>query len=292
MGENHRNQKIAILTDTGTSITPFEAKEQGIFLLPLQIVEGLKSYNDLIDLDTEQVYQMIQNHIPLTTSLPSLSVIYETIEQIKQEGYEQIIAVLLTKAISSTASVVKTTANELSIPITLIDTYTSCQIQRHVVYRIKNLINLNLSIDNILSIIQDEINNSSSYILAGDLNHLKRGGRLTPLAASFANMMKIYPILKMDKDTEGKIDVYNKVRTKKKSIRTIIDMSIPQDQMNDYKYFVLHSDDLEKAISIKNELLNKGINEENIVTTHFNSIIAVHVGMKCLAIQHIKINKI
>ena len=48
MGKSNKNQKIAILTDSGSSITPYEAEKLGIFLLPLQIIENDKSYNDLV----------------------------------------------------------------------------------------------------------------------------------------------------------------------------------------------------------------------------------------------------
>lgn len=289
MGKSNKNQKIAILTDSGSSITPYEAEKLGIFLLPLQIIENDKSYNDLVDIDTQQIYKKIYDQCPLSTSLPVLSIIYNTIEKIKKEGYDTIIAIPLTSGISSTASVIQTVAAELSIPISLIYTYTTCQIQKYVVLRVKNLIDSQLPLNQILSIVNEEIDNSGTFILAGDLNHLKRGGRLTPLAASFANMMKIFPILKMDKYTEGKIDVFTKVRTKTKALKMLAENSISKDNENDI-YYILHSDDVENANVIREILINKGVPINKISIEQLNSVIAVHVGMKCIAIQHIKSN--
>lgn len=289
MGKSNKNQKIAILTDSGSSITPYEAEKLGIFLLPLQIIENDKSYNDLVDIDTQQIYKKIYDQCPLSTSLPVLSIIYNTIEKIKKEGYDTIIAIPLTSGISSTASVIQTVAAELSIPISLIYTYTTCQIQKYVVLRVKSLIDSQLPLNQILSIVNEEIDNSGTFILAGDLNHLKRGGRLTPLAASFANMMKIFPILKMDKYTEGKIDVFTKVRTKTKALKMLAENSISKDIENDI-YYILHSDDVENANVIREILINKGVPINKISIEQLNSVIAVHVGMKCIAIQHIKSN--
>ena len=58
MGTNQKH-KIAILTDTGSYIYPKEAEELGIYLLPLQIVEDNKSYLDLFEIDTIDIYEKI-----------------------------------------------------------------------------------------------------------------------------------------------------------------------------------------------------------------------------------------
>lgn len=290
MKEN--NRKIAILTDTGSSITPKEAIDLDIYLLPLQIINGDKTYSDLVDLDTKQIYDMIYNEIPLTTSLPALSIIYDTIEQIKKDGYENIIAVPLTNGLSSTATTIEAVARELKIPLTVVNTYSTCQIQRHVVLRIKKLLDSQLPLDDVISIVQYEIDNSGSYILASDLNHLKRGGRLTPLAASFANMLKIYPILQLNKSTEGKIDVYTKVRTRKKALIQLVDSSIPITNKESYMFYIINSDDLESSHFIKEQLLSRGIKEDMIKIENINSVVSVHVGMKCLALQTIRVNKV
>ena len=53
----------------------------------------------------------------------------------------------------------------------------------------------------------------NTLLVPDDLMHLKRGGRLTPLAATLGSMLKIKPILQLNKGTEGKVDVLDKVRT-------------------------------------------------------------------------------
>ena len=285
-------ERIAELTDTGSYLFPKDADELGIYLLPLQIIEdtndGTITYLDLIDVNSQDIYQKLNQDITLKTSLPLYSTIYETLQQIKNDGFDSVIAIPLTPGISSTASNIYSVANELDLPISIIDTYTSCQIQNHVVKEVKELVDHNYSRDEIVEIVNNQIKNSNSIIFAKDINHLKNGGRITPTAAAFASMLKIYPILIMNKNTEGKIDVFDKVRTEKKAKRLLVDEILNSMNHSNYEVYIIHSDDLSNANLLKQELTNKGIQENYIHINNFSSIISVHVGMQCLAIQIIE----
>lgn len=84
-------------------------------------------------------------------------------------------------------------------------------------------------------------------ILVKDLQHLKRGGRLTPMAAALAGLLKIYPILHLSKNTEGRIDVLNKVRTEKRADTYAIDKVIDDIDIEHTNIYIIHSDFLEGA---------------------------------------------
>ena len=50
-----------------------------------------------------------------------------------------------------------------------------------------------------------------------NLDHLKKGGRITPAVAALAGLLKIVPIMKLNYSLGGKIDSFGKVRTAKKA---------------------------------------------------------------------------
>ncbi|MBR3840724.1 MAG: DegV family protein [Erysipelotrichales bacterium] len=285
-------EKIAILTDTGSFISPSVGEQLGIWVLPLQIIETENektiSYEDLVDINTNDIYEKLYQNKELKTSLPSYYAISDTLELIKEKGYDSIIAIPLTSGISSTATNIQSVANELNIPISIIDTYTTCQIQNHVVKEVIDLVNKGYNRETIVEMVEEQIKNSNSVILAKDINHLKKGGRLTPAAAAFANMLKIFPILEMNHTTAGRIDVLNKVRTEKKAKAVLIEETVKRVSPGDYDIYVIHSDDKETAEYIKSQLISFGMQDNDIHIADFSSVIAVHVGMKCLAIQVIK----
>ena len=101
-------------------------------------------------------------------------------------------------------------ARELEMNVHVIDMYATCALEKHVAIWIKKLVDEHKSSEEILKIIQPAIDESNSLILVKNLQHLKRGGRLTPMAATLAGLLKIYPVLHINKSTEGRIDVLNK----------------------------------------------------------------------------------
>ena len=52
--------KTAILTDSGSAMTIQQAQEHGIFLLPLQVIDEEHSYQDGVDISTEELYEALR----------------------------------------------------------------------------------------------------------------------------------------------------------------------------------------------------------------------------------------
>ena len=179
-------------------------------------------------------------------------------------------------------------ARELEMNVHVIDMYSTCELEKHVAIWIKRLVDENKSSQEILDIVQPAINESNSLILVKDLQHLKRGGRLTPMAATLAGLLKIYPVLHLNKGTEGRIDVLNKVRTEKRADAYAIDKVIDDIDIEHTDIYIIHSDFLEGANHFKKCFIEKGVPEENIHINYISSIIAVHTGLGCIALQYIR----
>lgn len=63
--------KIAIVTDSACNVTPEIAEDQGIYVLPLQVIFEEEVYRDGVDITTQEFYEKIveSDKIP-TTSQP------------------------------------------------------------------------------------------------------------------------------------------------------------------------------------------------------------------------------
>lgn len=205
--------KIAVVTDSGSGYTAKEAQENGLFFLPLQVIVKDKMYLDGVDLYTEELYEMLRNGEMPTTSMPPMGRIEELFEKLKEEGYEAVIAVPLTAGLSSTSSVMQAAANRHDVDLRIINCYSTCMIQRYLADSAKALADKGYDADEIVQRLNVCVEHSDTLIIPDDLQHLKRGGRLTPLAAALGGLLKIKPVLKLNEDSEGKIDVFDKVRT-------------------------------------------------------------------------------
>lgn len=280
-------EKIAVVTDTGSNLSFAQAKELGIYLLPLQITIDETTYQDTLEISTQDIYNELAKGKMPKTSMAAYQKIYDLFEKLKKE-YDTVFAIPLTNGLSTNASTMQSIARELEMNVHVIDMYATCALEKHVAIWIKKLVNEHKSSEEILKIIQPAIDESNSLILVKNLQHLKRGGRLTPMAATLAGLLKIYPVLHINKSTEGRIDVLNKVRTEKRADAYAIDKVIDDIDIEHTVIYIIHSNFLEGANHFKKCFIEKGVPEQNIHIDYISSVIAVHTCLGCIAIQYIR----
>ena len=135
--------------------------------------------------------------------------------------------------------------------------------------------------------LEASIAHSDTLIVPDDLQHLKRGGRLTPLAAALGGLLKIKPILKLNASSEGKIDVFAKVRTMSKSLQTTIDTYKEANLNENDILYILHTDAFEEGRKFY-ELMKEAFPQTEIVFDHIGPVISVHTGIGCMGAQYIR----
>ncbi len=282
-------EKIAVVTDTGSNMSFQEAAEKGIHVLPLQITFEDKSYQDIEEISTQEIYQRLKNKEMPKTSMPVYARIEECFLQLKNQDYDTILGVPLTTGLSTTASTMAAIAQELGLHFVLLDCYSTCQIQKYVCLKAKELVDAKKSAEEIVQILQPKIQHANSVILVKDLDHLKRGGRLTPVAARMASLLKIFPILQINQSTQGKIDVFSKVRTETKAYHFAMEQVIAQmKDLKTTKVFLIDTEYPSGLQQMEKALIQAGMPKENITYDVISSVIAVHTGMGCTCIQFIE----
>lgn len=279
--------KIAILTDSGTGMSQEEAHAQGIYFLPLQILHNDTQYLDGVSIALSKVYDFLHKGEDLTTSMPPMALIESSLQHMKDDGCDEIIVIPITSGLSSTASIIQAAAKANDIKVHIIDCYSTCNNQRYLAESAKKLADKGIAVDEIVKRLKDSVACSNTLIIPDDLQHLKRGGRLTPVAAALGGLLKIKPILQLNEKSGGKIDVFDKVRTMSKAQQKAIDTFNQEGIGEDYMMTVLHTDVEEEGIALRSKV------EEAFANRHMTfgcigAVISVHTGIGCLGMQYIK----
>ena len=84
------------------------------------------------------------------------------------------------------------------------------------------------------------------------LTYYVRGGRISPAAGKFGNLLGICPVMRMDH--AGHLAIHSRVRTKKRALRALVDqMAELADGGENYagRCFISHSDCEEDALTVK-----------------------------------------
>lgn len=281
--------KVAFVADSACGVSPEELKKLGIYCIPLQIgfVDEERTLLDFVDTTNEEIYELIKQGKMMKTSIPPLGLIEDTFSTIKKDGYDAVFCMTINPGLSSAYNAFRLGAENADLIFLHVDIYTTSALQTYSILKAKELYDKGVSMEEIMNDIQSRGDSAMTYIIPNDLDHLKRGGRLTPLAATLAGLLKIKPILKLDKSSDGKIDVFEKIRTFNKAMDRVVQEFVDQGVDESYRIFIAHSDGLEHALQAKEKLQEKFPNHE-IEILNLVSVIAVHTGCDCIGIQAFK----
>ncbi len=279
--------KTAFVTDSGTGKTVAQLEESGIFSIPLQVSYDNTNYQDLEELSLERIYELMKEGVMLSTSLPSLGKIEVLFEQLKRQGYERIFAVPICSGLSGTLNAMEMCAKTVGLAFEYLDCHVTAIVQEYLVKKAKELYEQGVSIEEIKEKLQVVIDTTNTYLLPNDLQHLKRGGRLTPLAATLGGLLRIKPILKINQDTQGKIDVVDKVRTMHKAMDKVIERMKEEGVDENYIITIADADDREEALHYK-EKVEAAFPNAQIQIITLVSVVGVHTGRGCQAIQYFR----
>lgn len=279
--------KTKVVTDSGSGLTQKQADALGIGLLPLQVLVDDQQYLDGVNLDTKLLYQMLEDGKMPTTSQPPLLLEEEMFENYKKDGITDLIVINLSNGLSSTNQTVQATAKRLGLNVHTLDIYTTLAIEQYLAIAAKQLLDAGKDPEEIIRILENAVDKSAGYLIVDNLDHLAAGGRLTPLAAKLGGLLKIKPVLKVSKETEGKVDSFDKVRTFHKALaKGAEQIQKGMEPGVEYEFFVLNGNDDAMAQKAK-ELLHEISPQTPVHTLDMFPVIASHTGLGSIGMQYI-----
>ena len=129
--------------------------------------------------------------------------------------------------------------------------------------------------EEIISALEKFTDRVAVYFVVDDLNHLKRGGRLSGFAAFAGTLLQIKPILSMD--AKGGLSVLQKVTGKKQALRTIADKVAAELTGTEYSVYIVDADDPSEGDALANMIKEKRP-EAKIVRQAVGPVIGAHCG--------------
>lgn len=136
------------------------------------------------------------------------------------------------------------------------DTKTACAGETMISMKVKQLIEDNLNTAEIIEQTNKYISKVRTLFILDSLDNLAKNGRITNFKAILANIMHIVPI--MGEDGEGKIELKEQIRGKKRAFSRLVDMIAEYNV--DFENTILgitHVNCLEKAEKLRDEIKAK-----------------------------------
>lgn len=276
---------MKIITDTGSLYSPEEGKKLGIDVLPLNVIVDKKSYREYVDIQSDEFLKIVkEGHVP-SSSQPSIG---ETMELFENNMDDELLVINMADGLSgtyqSTLGAKESIENNENIHV--INSMTLCGPERYLVEKAMKLKDEGLSLDYIMKELHKSIAAEKSFLIPQDFGFLKRGGRLTPLAATVGGMLKITPIMTTTKDAK-RLEKFAMKKTFKSAIKEIIKAFQEMGVNEDYMIYVTHAGVLEQA---KGAIAQIQAAFENVAIELYelSPAFITQGGPGCIAIQTIR----
>jgi DegV family protein with EDD domain len=211
--------KIAIVSDSNSGITQAQAKELGITILPMPFFVKEKTLYEDIDLTQDEFYQMLSEDADISTSMPLVGNVTDTWDELLKT-YDEIVHIPMSSGLSGSCETAMMLAQDYEDKVQVVNNQRISVTQRQSVLDAMALAEQGKSAAEIKEILERDKFESSIYIMVDTLYYLKKGGRITPAAATLGTLLKLKPVLQIQGE---KLDAFAKARTVKQAKNLMID---------------------------------------------------------------------
>ena len=280
--------KTIIFTDSCCDLPINFVKENNIEVMELRVnLKGEDIPDDLGEsINYKDFYKLIRNGEMPTTSQANVGEFQERFQKYVNEGYS-IIYIGFSSALSGCVNSARLAMENIKLDnenadITIIDSKCASMGLGLLVYYASKMLKEGKSKDEIVNWIEENKLRVNHWFTVDDLNHLKRGGRVSSSVAIVGTMLSIKPIMHVD--DEGRLTPVSKVKGRKKSIKVLQEKIVekivnPEEQV----IFISHGDCLEEAEHLK-ELITSVIKVKDVIINNVGPVIGSHSGPGTMAL--------
>ncbi len=270
--------KIAISSDSTLSITQVEAKEIGIFVMPLNVIVDGKEYHDDIDITKEELAVFMRAGSRISTSTPTPVEIENFFNAIFEQGYEQVVHFTISSKLSSMFELFTVTCRDLyGDKVIVIDSYSICSFMANHVLTALKLRDEGLSALAIKDEIMPRIGQEYVIFVPESLTFLKNGGRVSATVAAIGNFIGLKPILTFE---DGGIGKKGATRSLKKAIEeALVEMKKANKfEANKFSIDILQFDTTTANIEMMYAMLEKHFPNFEIHLRPLSINVCAHTG--------------
>lgn len=202
-------KRIAIVTDSNSGITQAQAKEMGLYVLPMPFMINNETFYEDITLTQDEFYRRLAEGANVVTSQPTPDSVMKLWDELLQ-NYDEIVHIPMSSGLSGSCQSAVMLAEDYDGKVQVVNNQRISVTQRQSALDALMLAGRGMDAKQIKEFLEEDKFNSSIYIMLDTLYYLKKGGRITPAAAALGTILKLKPVLQIQGD---KLDAFAKART-------------------------------------------------------------------------------
>lgn len=248
---------------------------------------GGEEYEDFVDITADKFYQTIVKNpdIDVSTSQTSTGKIAHIYKELKEEGYTDIIVIVISSKLSGTyqgAVLAKEMVEGLNIIV--IDSRTVSYGEAYMVIKAIEMIKAGKSVVEIIDYLEKIRDHIRILVLVDTLKYLVKNGRLSAANGFIGTLLKIKPLLHIQKD--GSLVPLEKIRTTHKARARLLEIISSEIEGKNVIMFIVYTNNKDKAVELKETILSNHPSLD-ISVVPLTPVVGAHAGPGTLAVGYI-----
>lgn len=279
-------KKIAVVTDSNSGVTQSQAKELGLYVLPMPFMINEETFYEDITLSQEQFYQRLSENADVITSQPSPEEVMKLWDELLTD-YDEIVHIPMSSGLSGSCQSAMMLAEEYEGRVQVVNNQRISVTQRQSALDALALIESGMDAAAVKEALEADKFNSSIYIMLDTLYYLKKGGRITPAAAALGTILRLKPVLQIQGE---KLDAFAKARTVSQgktmmmnAIRADMEKRFGGAEADNIRLQIAYTYDREAAEQFKEQVL-EAFPGFDVHMDPLSLSIACHIGPGSLAL--------
>ncbi len=278
-----------ILTDSCCDLTPELSEELGLTVIPLSLEMGGATYRNYLDgreIGFHDFYERIRAGETATTSAVSVGNFEEAMVK-AAEADKDVLCLCFSSALSTTYQSAVIAAGEMAeahpeAKFLVVDSLCASLGQGLFAYLCALEKAKGRTLEEVYDFAMETRGKVCHWFTVDDLNHLKRGGRISAATALFGTMLSIKPVMHVD--DEGRLIPISKARGRKASLLALVDkMAETAIDPKNQTVFISHGDCLADAEFVADEVRRR-FGTQDIRINYVGPVIGNHSGPGTLAL--------
>lgn len=203
-------KRVGVVTDSHSGITQNQAKEMGIFVLPMPFSINGKDYLEDVTLSRNKFFERLVEGAEVSTSQPSPADVTGIWNKALAE-FEEIVYIPISSGLSGACMTAMALSGGKSYQgkVFVVDNGRVSTPMRRSVMDALELVQEGYSASQIKQMLETAKARMQIYVAVDTLEYLRKGGRISRATAAIGTVMNIKPVLKFD---IGSLDTYKKCR--------------------------------------------------------------------------------
>jgi len=208
---------IQVVTDSACDLTPSIADSNDIRVVPLAIRFGAEELVDRDELSIKEFWDRVITgpHMP-ETAAPAPGAFRQAYLDAADAGAGGVVCVTLSSGLSATFQAATTAAADLPIPVMVVDSLSVTMGEGLMALAASDMAREGRNLEDIVTELESLRDRTHVYGVLGNLDFLKKGGRIGGAAHLMGSLLSIKPVIEI---RDGVVEVESKQRTRSRSLQ-------------------------------------------------------------------------